>query len=190
MAEEFVIRVQVEQLQGRSTAPRTGPNAQQSDGTGVNNPNMAEVQGRIRKLHSMTGLDIAAYDERITKNMIGRKSEDPDLRDAEFLNRGFVKGSGFQRRRIDVVQGMDTLLSQEQETLYGAFSSAETGVAGFLNQNRARIRAGVSIAVNSAVRANINIKNHRSGNSYRNEQRQLTASAVTSLSSIGIAGFV
>lgn len=103
-----------------------------------------------------------------------------------------VPGSFFTRRRIDVVQGIDTLHSQEQETAFGALASgtAESGIAGFLNQNRARLRAGISIAVNSTVRANINIKNHRSGDSFRNERRQLTASAVSSLSSIGIAGFV
>lgn len=78
MAEEFVIRVQVEQLQGRSAAPRTGPNAQQSDGTGVNNPNIAELQTRIKKLNSKTGLEPYAHDERITKSMVGKTAENPD----------------------------------------------------------------------------------------------------------------
>ena len=192
MAEEFVIRVQVEDLQGRGAQPRTGAGAQQNNGASPNNPALAEMQGRIRKLNSRTGLDAYAHDERITKKMVGKTAENPDWKDAELLNRGLVKGTYGTRRRVDITEGLDTIHSQEQETAFGALisGSAEHGVAGFLNQHRARIRATGTIAINSLIQSQINMATHRSGDSYRNQKMANTASAGSSLASVGIAGAI
>ena len=191
MAEEFVIRVQVEQLQGRSAAPRTGPNAQQNTGTGLGDSALAEVEqrGRIQTYRPINFADYS-YDERYTKRGVGQAgrigtSGVSDLQDYEFRNLGLQKfGTVRQAQLVDPNMVGPPTAPFTQETMFGA-GVRQTGK--FLQENRARVRASLTIAVNSGLRASIAIKNHRSGDSFRNEQRQLAASAGSSLASIGIA---
>ena len=89
---------------------------------------------------------------------------------------------------------LDESTIQTQETRLGAF----VGNVGhklsqtdkFIHNHRARIRATGTIAANTIVSSIIAIQSHRAGDSYRTTQMRNTQSAVSNLSSIGIAGAI
>ena len=191
MAEEFVIRVQVEQLQGRSAAPRTGSGSEQNTGSGFSNPLMAQLEQTqfhngpfARELRR--GTYFGARDPNETKSQM--EAAKVQNISQQVLKRHFFTND--IRTSGTLQTGMGAIGVSQDENVMNGLGMAIDSTAGFLHQHRARVRSTLTIAANSAIRAGIAIKNHRSGDSYRNEQRQLTASAGSQLASIGIAGAV
>lgn len=194
MAEEFVIRVQVENLQGRSAAPRTGPNAQQERGAASDAQNLigsanSSTATITREGKSKLPLNVYAREERTTEAILQKAG----VTDAQ-VKRKF----GILRRKVDVSGTFEggfsrdtlieeTALGEGVRNLQNKVGNLQDNAAGFYNEHRARIRASATIAVNSAISSSLAIQAHRSGDSYRNQQAANASSASTNLASIGIA---
>jgi len=193
MAEEFVIRVQVDNLQGRSAEPRTGQNASVNRGTGLGDQALANLSdarlGQAVKPYSsivnpdgtLNDIDYLPYKSRFKKDDLAAGQS--IIRDKYIDN--------FKQKMVRVVEeDGSTMIDAQQQTLLGATAEAFSPATAFLHQHRARIRASATIAINSGIRANLAVKAHRSGNSFANEQRQNAASASSQLASIGVAGAI
>ena len=187
MAEEFVIRVQVDNLQGRSAAPRSGAGAERDSGTGVNNPALSNILDAGRPPIASDEWSQRQPDGKEQPLRFQKYSEryrSYELkRDDQFLEKDQY-APGKQSRLMHLVDSDGgTLDSFAQQTFRGASSE-------FFHQHKARIRATATIAVNTAISTYISIHSHRAGDNYRETQMRNGQYIANNLSSIGIAGAI
>jgi len=187
MAEQFVIRVQVDNLETRSAEPRVGQGAKQGTGVGASGTYgdltaLATKDIRQTKPYEVTmnGVPVERrkfLDPRNSKSALGPERV---LHKEEF-----VPGTNRKERVMMSMDpesgGIDELW--QQQTFKGA-------VHEFKHKHKARIRATGTIAINSAISMGINISSHRSGDTYRNSVMRQSASNASSMASIGIAGAI